>query len=98
MVEASEVLKLKGVAGKGAGFEGEGIPERQKDSMAAPVWQAPRYWPSMVLFLELRTRLKGGDWAGYGVSCRGHWAIVVETVNDSARAARVNFMIVMFEV
>ena len=38
------------------------FPARQRDSMAAPVWQAARATLLYVSFLEMRTRLKGQDW------------------------------------
>jgi hypothetical protein len=38
---------------------------RQRDSIAAPVWQAERVSPLMVLFFETKTRWKGLDWFKY---------------------------------
>jgi hypothetical protein len=39
-----------------------GLPPRQRPSIAAPSWHAPRVLPFIVSFKERRTRLKGAVW------------------------------------
>ncbi len=56
-----EVLKLKVVAAIGVGFETPPPLERQSDSRAAPVWQAERVEPLIVVLSDVSTRLNGSD-------------------------------------
>lgn len=55
------VLKLNVAAAIGLGFEMPLPLERQSDSRAAPVWHAESVEPLIVVFSEVKTRLKGFD-------------------------------------
>ena len=43
---------------------------RQRDSMAAPVWQAVKAWPLRDLSSELRTSLKDLDWTSFWAAAK----------------------------